>query len=74
MAKKGSKNDARNRNSGAALRQHKNKDVVPVMYDGRSNKQGKYIAGRYKDGDGSLITDDSGLPIPYNRFDQAIQG
>ena len=74
MAKKGSTNDARNRNSGAALRQHKNKDVVPVMYDGRAQKQGKYIAGRYKDGDGNLIMDDFGSPIPYNKFDQNIQG
>jgi uncharacterized protein (DUF2141 family) len=76
MAQKGSKNDARNRNSGAAARQHKNRDVTPVKYDGRSIKQGQYMAGRYKDaaGDGSLIRDEFGSPIPYHKFDEAIQG
>jgi hypothetical protein len=72
MAAKSSKNNAQNRGMSAPLRLHNGKKVQPVQYDGTSLTRGKrkYIAGRYKDGDGSLILDDFGTPIPYDRFEE----
>ncbi len=67
---KGSKNDAKNRRSGAAARLFNGQEVEPIMYDGSAFKQGKYMAARYKDkakGDG-LIVDIKGLPVPYARL------
>lgn len=67
---KGSKNDAKNRRTGAAARLFNGLELEPIMYDGSAFKQGKYIAARYKDktkGDG-LIVDAKGTPIPYARF------
>lgn len=67
---KGSKNDAKNRRSGAAARLFNGHELEPIMYDGSAFKQGRYMAARYKDktkGDG-LIVDAKGAPIPYARF------
>ena len=75
MAKKskGSKNDAKNRNSRAALRRFNGEEVEPVKYDGSALNQGQYMAARYKDkakGDG-MILDATGIPIPYARLQGA---
>ena len=70
MSKKGSKNDLKNRSGGAALRLHNGKPVLPVLFDGSALKKGKYMAGKYKEGDGALILDALGLPIPYSKFQE----
>lgn len=70
MSKKGSKNDAKNRNSRAALRLFNGQEVEPVMFC--CNEKGKYIAARYKDktkGEGLIVV--NGSPIPYNRCQKA---
>ncbi len=70
---KGSKNDAKNRNSRAALRRFNGEEVEPIMYDGSAFKHGRYMAARYKDktkGE-NLIADGAGVPIPYARFHTA---
>ena len=70
---KGSKNDAKNRNSRAALRRFMGEEVEPIMYDGSAFKHGRYIAARYKDktkGEG-LIVDGTGIPVPYARCQPA---
>lgn len=66
---KGSKNDAKNRNSRAALRRFNGEEVEPIMYDGSAFKHGKFMAAKYKDktkGEG-LIVDGAGIPIAYAR-------
>jgi hypothetical protein len=58
-----SKNNPENRGQVTKLREHQGKTVKPVLYFGKHQGHGNYIAAAYETGD--LVVDAYGRPIPY---------
>lgn len=45
------------------------KVVKAVLYNGRANGYGKFMAAEI---DGKIVTDDTGCPLPFNQVGQVV--